>query len=392
MRRIWRAACSAVLLAIVATAWPAAADRGPGNLPPPEIDGPVEVEVLVRINKTYNVNTLDETYVIDGYVELEWTDPRLAFEPAPGAPDAISYQNALAEEAMGHEVWTPVIEFINVVGVPEIPNQEILVQRSGEVRHAFRFLGTFASEMDFRRYPFDTQTFRLQIESFVYERARLEFVNPDVKLAERHASDQWEIRNESAYICNQRYSALADGEVYSRFNVDVTARRLPGYFVWQIFIPLMLIIVTSWSVFWIEGLSERLGTGCTLMLTVVAFNFFVATLLPRLPYNTFIEIVIISGYISIFLSIVAILTEGYVRRQRREAAADRLNVTFRWLFPTAYVTAMVVLANAFLGGAPVTLAEEPGVGTAPAKAVEWCPESRQSNSPDSLAGDPRRAS
>jgi hypothetical protein len=58
-----------------------------------------------------------------------------------------------------------------------------------------------------------------------------------------------------------------------------------------------MIVVASWIVFWISDFGNQLGTAFTLLLTVVAFNFYASTLLPRLPYNTFIEIAIISGYV-----------------------------------------------------------------------------------------------
>ncbi len=48
----------------------------------------------------------------------------------------------------------------------------------------------------------------------------------------------------------------------------------------------------------------QLEIGFTLMLTVVAFNFYSASILPKLPYQTFIETAIIVGYVFIFPRIV----------------------------------------------------------------------------------------
>lgn len=45
----------------------------------PPANLPVEVSVDLYINKIYNINTVDETYQIDGYLEYSWVDERLKF-------------------------------------------------------------------------------------------------------------------------------------------------------------------------------------------------------------------------------------------------------------------------------------------------------------------------
>ena len=132
-------------------------------------------------------------------------------------------------------------------------------------------------------------------------------------------------------------------------SIEIRATRRPGYFLWQFFLPLGLIVAASWLVFWIHDFSDQLATTFTLMLTVVAFNFYTATLLPRLPYNTFIETVIISGYVCIFLTIVAILLAHVIGLKWSDTAAKRVLASCRTLFPLGYAASIVLIITAFFG-------------------------------------------
>lgn len=317
---------------------------------PPSTEGaPVEVALTIVITKIYGIDTIDETYKIDGYLMANWLDPRLVFDSQEGQSRQLLYENDIASEELGTGIWWPTLEFINIIGEPTLPNKRVIIDENGTVSYNERFVGTFTSDMDFRKFPFDTQYFRIQIESFSYDINEVFFVKPRVFTGDIDESIliEWVIRDQAQpSISSHTYPH--HGKTYSRFNLAVKASRKPGYFLWQFFLPLFLIIVTSWVVFWISDFSNQLSTAFTLMLTVVAFNFFTSTLLPRLPYNTFIEIVIISGYVNLFLTIISVLMGHILAVRGKESAGQRLAVNCRWLFPLGYVVSMFLLTVYFL--------------------------------------------
>jgi hypothetical protein len=151
-----------------------------------------------------------------------------------------------------------------------------------------------------------------------------------------------------ARIITKAYKYMDDNvnskkNLYSRVIFEVRAKRLPGYYEWQVLFPLLIIILASFSIFWIKEFGSQIGVGFTLMLTVVAFNFYSASILPKLPYNTFIEYVIIVGYIFIFLGILAVIINHRINGEENKEHKIPLLKHFRYAFPLAYAIIMIVL-------------------------------------------------
>ncbi len=339
---------AALLLAAAGEAW---AELEVFPVPPKsESGGPVEVEIAVHLNKIYNVDTVGETYMVDGYRVIEWRDPRVKALVEKTGNDNILFENEQVMELLGGTVWHPVVEFINIVGGPTIPHRSLRLWASGKVRLDERFHGTFTSDMDFRKFPFDSQDFEIQIESFTFDVSEVIFTNPrafpesldESHLVEWHAEKPVVRLNTGDYTINER-------TVFARYNLIVRGIREPGYYIWQVFLPLFIIIGVSWVVFWVRSFGDQLGTAFTLMLTVVAFNFYTSTLLPRLPYNTFIEAVIISGYGAISVAILLIVAGHVLQEKGREKTAERFARLSRWGYPLGGLLTFALIVVRFFG-------------------------------------------
>jgi hypothetical protein len=314
---------------------------------PPIVDGrPVAVAITLHINKLYNVDTVTETYLLDGYLAAKWLDPRLATQH-DGQNGREVYENEAASEKIASGIWWPTIELLNSIRGREVANKRIVIDERGRVMYNERFHATLMSNMDFRKYPFDTQTFTLQIESFSYDAQEMVFVRPQAfpNALSEMPLEEWTILEKRTFVSQSQYEHLEDDAPvhFSRYNLEVRAKRKPGYFLSQFFLPLMLIIASSWVVFWISDFNQQLSISFTLMLTVVAFNFFTSTLLPRLPYNTFIETVITSGYVAIALSIVAVMILQMAIQRNHSVLARKLTALYRWGFPGGYLIFFMLL-------------------------------------------------
>lgn len=317
---------------------------------------PIEVAVTLHVNKIYNFNLVDETYQIDGYLLYSWNDKsvckwytqHIKSNPNDSLSNSIVYENERAEYVINNEVSIPVFELMNVHGDREAPNKRIELFPDGTIEYEERFFAMFNSDMDYRPFPFDTQKYLIEIEAFSYDSSQLVFKESNLfpKLTkDNRLGGGWEIVSQKDTIALDRYSYSQNDnddrdEYYSKVTFTIEATRVSGYYVWQVLFPLFIIILASFTVFWIDDLSTQIGVGFTLMLTVVAFNFYSASILPVLPYNTFIEYVIIVGYIFIFLSILAIILLTYVNKS--VCKIDLLK-HFRYAFPVAYSIIMVLL-------------------------------------------------
>ena len=281
-----------------------------------EMDGveSIPVTVIININKIYNVNAPNETYSIDGYMVMRWNDKRAyeLFSKNNGHKKVIGITGAQIESYVEEGFWFPDIEFINVIGMRTIPKSRVTIKSNGDVMYNERFDATFTSNMNFRRFPFDNQKFLIEIESFsmdtelmvFVERAKDELDKENENIS--YFNSEWNPKVKEERVSTITYPHLG-GSKFSRYTIEIVTHRVPNYYIWQFILPLFLIILSSWSVFWIEDFSSQLGTSFTLMLTVVAFNFYTSNILPRLPYTSFLDALVILGYLSIFVGVLFVV-------------------------------------------------------------------------------------
>lgn len=310
----------------------------------------IEVAIGVQINKVYNVNTTNETYSIDGYLVAKWIDLD-AINVVDKSEDgkSVDLKGDVIDEYEKRGLWLPDLEFINVVGNRTIPNRRVIVKNDGKVTYNERFDAVFTTDMDFRQFPFDRQAFKIEIESFSKGKKRLVFViDPELKTRQGNFfNSEWNTPLINETISTEEYPQLEEVE-FSRHTISLTTKRVPNYYLWQFVFPLFLIILSSWSVFWIEDFSSQLGTSFTLMLTVVAFNFYTTNILPHLPYTSFLDALVIMGYISIFIGILIVLAR---HKWFKDIDAKRpvLSFLYRFGIPLIVLTAVIILANNYFG-------------------------------------------
>lgn len=69
------------------------------------------------------------------------------------------------------------------------------------------------------------------------------------------------------------------------FAFQYKAKRYVGYFLWQVMLPLAVVVIMSWAAFWIgrEHVGVRIAVATSTLLTLITHRFVLASLLPRLP-------------------------------------------------------------------------------------------------------------
>jgi hypothetical protein len=297
---------------------------------------PVRIDVEIQINKIYDINTVNETYIIDGYLVANWVDTT-----TENVEEPIIYENILLEKKVANGFWMPAFEFINVIGDREISNKRVILNPNNIVTYNERFRAVFSEVMDFKKFPFDTQTFSIQLEAFSYDETKLFF--SDAKINKHWEvsgmSEEWEVLNKKIHVNSIEYPHLDKNKplVFSRYNLEVRAERKTNYYIWQFILPLILIIILSWTVFWMTGFSDKLAVGFTLLLTVVAFNFKSATVLPKLPYKTFIESLITLSYLTIFISILLVVFGTYYTKDNKNLTFSKLMKISRYVIPILFI-------------------------------------------------------
>lgn len=146
-----RSVCALALLAGIFVGR-AAATETPAA--PPAL--PTRVAASFFFTSIENVDSVNETFVADFYLRLEWNDPRLAGLPPEGM-DAST-------------LWQPKVEFVNSRDVAANWEPYFLFPQPSQPILYSRFHGTFAAQMDLHDFPFDRQVLPVEIESSTLQR------------------------------------------------------------------------------------------------------------------------------------------------------------------------------------------------------------------------------
>jgi len=317
--------------------------------PPPNGNEPVQVSIKFLVNEILDISTVEETFDIDGYLTLAWTDSSLLHKfPKSQHESLLLYHQGVIDSVLGGVIWHPNVEIMNAVGPREVTKRRIEI-RGTELVYVERFQSKLQSDMDFRSFPFDEQTCTVVLESFGFNSDQFIFVpieSSDSQI-ESITNDAWEFSAMISDTTSFSYqSSIADvsnnSAVFSRFQFSILAERKAGYFIWQFFLPLLILIVATWfiPVLFKYGIAQELIF--TMLLTVVMFSFYSSEFLPQLSYNTFLEMTVIVSNGIMLVTLLQVLT-------RKKDSEPRWYQQI-WVIPVFSVLAFLVMSLSFFVG------------------------------------------
>jgi len=245
---------------------------------PLEAEGPTQVRVGIFVVDVDDIQTDEQNFTANVVFLLRWRDPRLAHD---GPRTVVRPLN---------EVWNPQVQIVNQQKIwhtfPDIVN----ISPEGEVLYRQRVWGAFSQPLELREFPFDRQTFTIQLGAAGYGPDEVELVlEPDwvSGIAERLSVPDWDILGWTTE--GGPLSLTPKGKApIAGFAFSFEGKRKIGYFIIKVIIPLILIVAMSWIVFWIDPKESGVGisVAITTMLTLIAYRFAVGAEVPRVSYLT----------------------------------------------------------------------------------------------------------
>ncbi len=344
------AAAGLVVLAFAAIASAAYASAPAANTllqPPLQHGQPVKVAIGLRIINIASIDEVKEQFELDGYLIARWSDPRLAYTPDGPDDGSREYERG--------QIWIPYFEMVNAVYPHDRYDVSIRGGPDGTINYFERFHVVLSSKFRLRRFPFDEQSLLIIIHPFVRQIGDVAFAlyDHDVwaanELNQYSSLAQWRFRTvEPSIRTTNLYGRLSSPE--ARYTINVTRRY--NFYLWKVFLPLLLMVLLSWSVFWVEArdLSNQVQIAVTTILTVIAFAFAISATMPRVPYLTYIDAFFLTCYVFVFLAIVELMAVHLAhRRERRGDLGIRIQRISRWAIPIAFVATNLIVIEHFLG-------------------------------------------
>jgi hypothetical protein len=327
-------------------AFPAGLDPN-AMLSPPLIGGsPVKVTVALHVLNLASIDEVTERFQLTGYLLTQWRDPRLTYQP--GGP-AEKFRTL----APG-SVWQPRLVILNVVGPRHTYETSLRVEPDGLMSYVERFDAALTSTFHLKSFPFDAQKLEIIIHPFTVQQPFVTFVPSQLPVwtaAEFNTYSSLESWRFKSITSDVRLAASQFGKntmAEARFEIAVVRRY--GFYLWKVFLPLLLMVIMSWSVFWFDPpeVSSQVTIAVTTILTIIAFALAISLTLPRIPYLTFADAFFLTCYVFAFITMVELTAVHIAYRNEQRKVAARIRHAARWLVPSAFVAINVILIVHFL--------------------------------------------
>jgi len=321
----------------------ARASEAPALIDRPNTDsGPTQISTLIWVVDINGIDSARQSFTADVVVVLRWKDPRLAHSGTGVAHYSLD------------QIWNPRVSIENETSsVSHRLPDSVEVEADGSVLYRQRYDGSFTQALRLKSFPFDKQTFRVHLVAVRYSPNEVQFV-PDqkwVKSGLRQGAgispsitlpdwtiEQWDIKP-LGY-------ALVPGLVeYSGYSFEFTASRNVQYYILKVILPLVLIVIMSWTVFWIDPIhsNSQISVAVTSMLTLIAYRFAIDSQLPRLPYMTLLDAFILTSTVLVFFSLIEVLITTILETNKHRERAKKLDRNCRIIFPAIFVIASIAI-------------------------------------------------
>jgi hypothetical protein len=292
--------------------------------------GPTTVSVAIWVIDIDSIDSAQQNFVSSVFVLLSWKDKSLAHR----GKQALRYGL--------DQIWTPRVQVANEIGLVRKTMPEIAeVSPDGTVSYRQRYVGPFSQPLTLHDFPFDTHVFRLHLVSTGYRSGQVRFV-PDPAFVSRGlryaagiAKDvslpDWVILS---YETKELPYEIAPGFDNAGYAFEFTAKRHSEYYIWKIILPLVLIVLMSWSLFLIapKNVSTKIAVATSAMLTLIAYRFVVDSQVPRVPYLTRLDIFIFADTLLVLSSLFMVTLTAFLVRINKEETALRIEQVWRVMF------------------------------------------------------------
>ena len=202
------------------------------------------------------------------------------------------------------DVFNPRFEFMNQNEINRLKPYNIFFNKN-KIRVGTKYSAHLQSDFDWTMFPFDTQTFSLDIMHY-YTRNKLKMnYTTEVYDADTYKINtiNWNLLNYEVEQSNEVWG----GEEYEKIKLNIKMERSSISLLTRIFLPSFFITMLSVSAFLLplKELESRITLQIASVISLSAFYVVVDQKLPDLPYLT------LAGYFILFCFSISICSIFY---------------------------------------------------------------------------------
>ena len=312
----------------------------PFLLSPPKQTGPVMVTASFRLNDVNEIDGTREKFEFTGVLTLEWNDPRQAFDPLFAGVDEKIYQGDYQFDEISPG-WYPQVVLVNESGLYQKSGVVLRIRTDGSATLIETLNATAKTDFDMSQYPFDKHRLEAVFEVLGYDKDEVQLRLPsgaDRAPTIEISVPQWRITGVDLSIRDRQASNTGGRTISSALVLRVDVQRASFYARRLITLPLALIVLLSFSVFWMDraSLGDRLNVSFIGILTAVAYQIVTAEQLPHISYFTVMHGFLMFSFFTMCATVVINLWVSVLDRGGMSALGNRIDRRCRWIFPLVY--------------------------------------------------------
>ena len=316
--------------------------------PPVHAAGPVVVDARFQLQDLLEIDDEQERLLFSGVLTLTWTDPRQAFDPGEEGVDEKVFQGNFQfnEVSTG---WFPQLILVNPAAPVDSQGVVLRILPDGRSTLIESFTANAAVKLGMGRFPFDAHHLEAEFELLGFDRDEVVLsVDPDhteTFLSGRAGIPQWRLTGSTMAVREQPSADAGRQRVSTTLVVGVDVERRPFYMCRLVVVPLVVIVLLSFSVFWMDrsSLGDRISVSFIGILTGVAYQMMVSDSIPHISYFTLIHGFLNLSFFTMCATVVINLRVGKLDLAGRHDAGDRIDRRCRWIFPLVYFGLILVM-------------------------------------------------
>jgi hypothetical protein len=287
---------------------------------------PVGVKVGITLIDVIELNDVAESFKVDFMLNLQWQDARLSASERGGS---------LEDCILGlNDIWNPHFQLVNRRGRILEQEQDVDIAADGTVRFVERIFGELSSPLDLHDFPFDVQRLPMQFASFIYGPEDVIFVADDTRTPRLESISQsgWDVLSNSSKDNVPGFRDPIAG--HTHFNHTIVLARKPGYYLWTVLLPLCLVVLMAWCVFWLDpqAYGTQIGLSTGAVFSLLAYLLGLRHLLPRVAYLTRADQVVLASMILVFLALGEAILTSRLAQQEQGELARKIDRRVRWIY------------------------------------------------------------
>ncbi|CAB3979970.1 glycine receptor subunit alphaZ1-like [Paramuricea clavata] len=254
-----------------------------------------------------NVNDVKSDFTVKMYFSQYWNDSRLIFGDELQGLEHKGYLRVVGEDMK--DIWTPdtYVENEENIGGHKIFSS-VKITRHGEVHMSKRLtIKANCPTMNLKLFPHDVQTCDLLQTSYAF---------PNTELTYAWKSENAVIVGESSiatqYILDKAITSIEDvyfkstNATWTYLKLKFVLRRKIAYYIIRIYLPAILVTLTSWISFWVDptAIPARLSLCVITVLAMTTLSYSSQSMVPSVPYVKAVDVYLIISFFFVFGSLL----------------------------------------------------------------------------------------